>query len=123
MTANPSLRRRLTWYVVVTLLTLTTLSGIAVYQGTSKEADEVFSAALVQTARILDGLITRDALESNRRQLKRALERNEHAHEYERKLFFAVLDADGSMLLNSRQAPELPRAGDCTRVFRVCLRG
>jgi two-component system sensor histidine kinase QseC len=108
MQASLSLRKRLTWYVVITLLTMTTLSGIFIYHGTSKEADEIFSASLVQTARILDGLISRESLESNRRQLKRALEHKKRAHEYERKLFFAVLDSDGSMLLHSRKAPELP---------------
>ncbi len=91
MRASRSLRKRLTWYVVVTLLLMTAFSGIAIYQGTTHEADEIFSASLVQTARILDGLISREAIESNRRQLKRALERGPEAHEYERKLFFAVL--------------------------------
>jgi len=110
-TGSPSLRKRLTWYVVVTLLTLTALSGIAIYQGTSEEAGKVFSASLVQTARILDGLISRDSLKSNRRQLKNALERTEQADQYEKKLFLAVLDTDGSVLLNSRGAPELPAAG------------
>jgi len=60
MQASRSLRLRLTWYVVATLLTLTSLSGIAIYMGTTKEADEIFSASLVQTARIIDGLVTPD---------------------------------------------------------------
>ncbi len=111
MRASLSLRKRLTWYVVVTVLTMTALSGVLIYQGTSREAEQVFSASLVQTARILDGLISRETLESNRRQLKRALERDKNAHEYERKLFFAVLDSDGSMLLHSRKAPNLPETG------------
>ena len=108
MQASRSLRKRLTWYVVVTLLLMTASSGIAIYQGTTHEADEVFSASLVQTARILDGLISREAIETNRLQLRRALERGPEAHEYERKLFFAVLDETGKMLLHSREAPEFP---------------
>ena len=83
-----SLRRRLTWYVVVTLLLMTTISGIAVYQGTTHETDERFSASLVQTSRILDGLISRAEIESNRERLTRALERGPTAHNYERKLIF-----------------------------------
>ena len=109
MRASRSLRKRLTWYVVITLLVMTASSGIAIYQGTTHEADEIFSASLVQTARILDGLISREAIESNRRQLKRTLERGPKAHEYERKLFFAVLDKKGKMLLHSREAPAFPR--------------
>ncbi|MCP4980918.1 MAG: hypothetical protein GY935_10540 [Gammaproteobacteria bacterium] len=108
MNDTVSLRRRLTWYVVATLLVLTTVSGFFVYQGTTDEADEIFSASLVQTARILDGLISRAAIESNRQQLTRALERTPEAHEYERKLFFAVFDAGGQLLLHSRRAPEIP---------------
>ena len=103
-----SLRRRLTWYVVITLLTLSAMSGGAIYYGTTQEADEVFSAALVQTARILDGFITRESIDSRRQQLRHALERTPQSHEYERKLFFAVFDAGGNMLLHSSDAPELP---------------
>ena len=103
-----SLRRRLTWYVVLTLLVMTAVSGIAIYQGTTQEADEIFSASLVQTARILDGLISRDAIDANREQLMRALESAPEAHKYERKLFFVVVDADGKLLLHSRQAPGIP---------------
>jgi len=103
-----SLRGRLTWYVVAILLLMTTVSGALVYQGTTHEADEIFSASLVQTARILDGLISRTQIESNKKRLTRALERGPDAHEYERKLFFAVLDANDQVLLHSRQSPELP---------------
>ena len=103
-----SLRRRLTWYVVVILLLMTTASGVMIYQGTTHEADEIFSASLVQTSRILEGLISRADLETHREQLTRALERGPDAHEYERKLFFAVLDADDQILLHSRQSPDIP---------------
>ena len=111
MRASLSLRRRLTWYVVITLVTLTVLSGSAIYVGTSYEADEVFSASLVQTARILDGFITRDTIENRRTQLQHALERTPSAHKYERKLFFAVFDPAGNMLLHSSEAPQLPSEG------------
>jgi len=111
MRVNPSLRRRLTWYVVVTLLTLSALSGIAIYRGTTREAQEIFDASLVQTARILDGLISHDSLETSRRQLRNALANTGDAHEYERELFFAVLDSAGRTLLSSRHAPQLPEAG------------
>lgn len=106
MTSGVSLRRRLTWYVVVVLLSMTAIYGVAVYMGTQHEADEVFSASLVQTARILDGLITREAIEANRAGLNRALDAPE-VHSYEKKMFFAVVDADGRMLLHSNRAPEI----------------
>ncbi len=103
-----SLRRRLTWYVVIILLLMTTASGVMIYQGTTHEADEIFSASLVQTSRLLDGLITRARIESDKEQLTRALERGPDAHEYERKLFFAVLDANNQVLLHSRRSPDIP---------------
>jgi two-component system sensor histidine kinase QseC len=111
MQANRSLRRRLTWYVVVTLFSLSSLSGIAIYMGTTKEADEIFSASLVQMARIIDGLVSREAIDSDRLELQRKLELGKRVHPYERKLFFAVLDAQGNLLLHSREAPDLPKAG------------
>lgn len=107
MTKQVSLRKRLTWYVVITLLVVTSLSGIAIYEGTTKEADEIFSASLVQTAKILDGLISRESVEANREKFIEALERRPEAHEYERKLFFAVFESNGRMLLHSRLAPEI----------------
>jgi len=59
-------------------------------------------------------------IEPNREQLMQALEQTPDAHEYERKLFFAVLDADGRMLLNSRKKPEIP--GEVVgRFFRIQL--
>ena len=66
---------------------------------------------MVQTARILDGFVTRESIESGREQLQNALERAPEAHEYERKLFFAVFDTAGKMLLHSSGTPELPAQG------------
>lgn len=109
MTDGVSLRRRLTWYLIITLLVLTALSGIMIYRGTSREASEIFSASLVQTARILDGFVSRSGLESNRTQLELALERPANAHEYERKLFFVIMDPAGQVLLHSRKAPAIPQ--------------
>jgi two-component system sensor histidine kinase QseC len=108
MTREVSLRRRLTWYVVVTLLVMTVTSGVFIYRGTTSEAEEIFSAALVQNARILDGLISIESIEANREQLTLALERGPEAHKYERKLFFAIYDVNGQLLLHSREAPEVP---------------
>jgi len=107
MPNSVSLRRRLTWHVILTLLLMTTLSGALIYRGTTQEADEIFSASLVQTARILDGLISLDAIATNRARLKMALDRPQ-VHEYERKLFFVVLDESERVLLQSREAPQVP---------------
>ena len=108
MSKKVSLRRRLTWYVVTTLLLMTAISGIAIRQGTDHETEEIFSASLVQTAKILDGFINLESIENNRQQLKLALERDSRAHKYERKLFFAVFTADENLILHSLRSPEIP---------------
>jgi len=98
--------------------------GVGVYRGTTHEADEIFDAALVQTARILDGIMTRQSIEANRHHLEQALERavsvdnrtnrddddedeSEELHAYEKKLFFIIRDTSGSVLLSSHFAPDL----------------
>ena len=98
-----SLRRRLTWYVVIVMLTMTAMSGAGVYYGTTHEANEIFSASLVQTARILDGLVSRQSIETHRSQILEALERSARSrgqsgalgHEYEKKLFITILGDQG----------------------------
>lgn len=113
MFKSKSLRTRLTWYVVITMLVLSVLSGIGVYHGTMHEADEIFDASLVQTARVLDGLVSREMIETNRQQLIDAIDRsrktseNREWHDYEKKIFFAFLAPGDGVLLQSRYAPEL----------------
>lgn len=107
-----SLRRHLTWYMVAAILTMSLLSGAGVYYGTTHEAEEMFNASLVQTARLLDGLINQNLIESEPHRLINALtipegldEHSINGHEYEDKLFFAVLNPDGNMIIKSPHAP------------------
>jgi len=128
MSESVSIRRRLVWYVLITTVVMSVVTGVGVYRGTTHEADEIFDAALVQTARILDGIMTRQAIEANRHHLEQALERavsvenrknrddeDEELHAYEKKLFFVIRDTAGTVLLNSHFAPDLgsdaPKAG------------
>lgn len=108
MASTVNLRRRLIGYVVVVLMLTASTSGLIIYSGATHEADEYFSASLVQTARVLDSLISRDYIETNRQQILQALERNLRGHHYERKLFFAVVDSNGEVLLHTLRAPEIP---------------
>jgi two-component system sensor histidine kinase QseC len=114
MNNSKSLRRRLTWYVVITMLIMSTLSGVGVYLGITHEIDEVFDASLVQSARVLDGLVSREIIDANKQELLDALSRsrksskNMEGHEYEKNIFFSLLDLDGEVLLQSRRSPELP---------------
>ena len=102
-----SLRRRLAWYLVTVLLVVTAASGTAVFLNTRHEADEVFNASLVQTARILDGLISRAAIDASGAAWQRALQHEAGKRDDHMRLFFAVYDAGGELLLYSYQAPKI----------------
>ena len=121
MSNGVSIRKRLIWYVLATIIVMSVVTGLSVYQGTTHEADEIFDAALVQTARILDGIMTREAIEANRSHLQKALERavkikkknkdedddDEDSHAYEKKIFFIISDSNEGILLKSNFAPTL----------------
>ena len=113
---------------------MTTVTGIGFYIGTTHEAEEIFDAGLAQTARILDGLMTRESIESNRQQLETALERAavssrtgeqgdivELGHKYEKNLFFIVRDVDEKLLLKSHYAPDLASTKSSSGFARVEL--
>jgi len=102
-----SLRRRLAWYLVTVLLVFSAASGVAVYLDTRHEVDEVFNASLAQTARILDSLISRAQIDASGTAWQQALQREAGKPADHLRLFFAVYDADGRLLLNSDLAPPI----------------
>lgn len=125
MTDPVSIRRRLIWSVLIIIIGMSLIAGIGVYRGTTHETDEIFDAALVQTARILDGVMNRQAIEANRQQILQAFDSaaagdqgdivQHDLHEYEKKLFFIIRDTDGAVLVQSQFAPDtgldIPDAG------------
>jgi two-component system sensor histidine kinase QseC len=101
--------------MILTMLLMTLMSGRVIYVGIMHEAEEIFGASLVQTARILEGMMTRKLIESSRDHLLQSLaatdlntSRVDDLEEYEEKLFFAVIDKSGQVLLKSPFAPTLP---------------
>jgi two-component system sensor histidine kinase QseC len=117
MVKSVSIKRRLIWYVLLTTLVMSLVTGLGVYRGMMHEADEIFNAALLQTGRVLDGIMTHQSIEANRHHLERALERTidietstddvNERQAYEKKLFFIILDNNGAILLKSPSAPDL----------------
>lgn len=119
MSNKVSIRKRVTWYVIAIMTIMSLISGIAVYRGTTHEADEIFDAALAQTARVLEGLLTDQSINANKEHLEAALARYADAknlahnrddpdadgHRYEKKLFFAVRNDAGEILLQSLDTP------------------
>jgi len=107
-----SMRAYLTRHLVVWSLIMTSLPAILVYYNTLHEVDELFDASLVQTAKVLNGLISREAVNQNRQHLINSLLAkdsklvlNKH-HPYEKKLYFQVWDANG-LVVKSSQAPDI----------------
>jgi two-component system sensor histidine kinase QseC len=112
-----SIRARLLALLVVPLGVSLSLLSLKSYRDARHEVEEVFDAELVQTARLLAGMIDRDMLADSRAALQAALDeavaqRSAEAqaqrlgHPYESKLAFLVFDAVGNQLLRSASAPD-----------------
>ena len=112
-----SIRAR-TLLLVLGLLSLSmSLISYKSYRDAQHEIEELFDAQLAQTARLLQGMVSRDMPPSARQTLQRALNQAilaQHedddgsfasGHPYEGKLAFQVLDERGQVLLQSASAP------------------
>jgi two-component system, OmpR family, sensor histidine kinase QseC len=105
-----SIRRRLTKYLVSLMFLLTFFSDLSVYIGTTHEADELFDAGLVQTAKMLDGLLTLESLQSDGDQIlntSTGQSKSGRKHEYEKKLFLLITDSLEKTLIRSQYAPDV----------------
>lgn len=111
-----SIRRR-TLMLVLGLLGLTlSLISYWSYGDARHEVEEVFDAELLQTARLVAGLVGRDMAVTERRALQAALDEAiggqdsvgqawVDAHQYEGKLGLLVMDGQGVALLHSASSP------------------
>ena len=112
-----SIRAR-TLLLVLGLLSLSmTLISYKSYRDAQHEIEELFDAQLVQTARLLAGMVGRDMPTTDLQALQDALDQVLLArpsqddeilldgHPYEGKLAFQVLDEKGAVLLRSASAP------------------
>lgn len=82
------------------------------YRDAQHEIEEVFDAQLAQTARMLEGLVSRDmsaeARAALQQTLNQAIGRHDPAapgHPYEGKLAFQVVDGNAEVILRSASAP------------------
>jgi two-component system sensor histidine kinase QseC len=102
-----------------TLVLVLGLLGVALaviswmsYRDAQHEIEELFDAQLAQTARLLEGMVSRDMTPAARESLQQALsqaarERGETipGHRYESKLAFQVFDGNAEVVLQSASAP------------------
>jgi two-component system sensor histidine kinase QseC len=111
-----SIRRR-TLLLVLGLLGLTlSLISYWSYSDARHEVEEVFDAELLQTARLVAGLVGRDMPSAERQALQATLDEaisgqdtvgqaGVEAHQYEGKLGLLVMDGQGAALLHSASSP------------------
>ena len=104
----------------VVLLSVLGIAAWIAFEGAQDEADEVFDARLATSARVLATLVAPRALAEGGAALvisfPAPLESARHdesgpfGHQYETKIAFQVLDAQGRVLMRSASAPERPYA-------------
>ncbi|MEY3741069.1 MAG: hypothetical protein RLZZ192_1745, partial [Pseudomonadota bacterium] len=117
MTAKSySLRERLLWSLFASMLAILGSIGFVANHVSQHEADEVFSARLATSARVLEALLARQLDKATISQpivitLPQALEHADThdpltaGHPYESKLSFQVWSDDGRLLARSATAP------------------
>ena len=113
MKTKYSLTSRITQRLLISLSLLMLCSSILVYLDAREEVDELFDASLVQTARVLNGLLTLETIQENKQRLLNALAKKDAnlsdfteaatplGHKYEKKLFFQIWSVDKELLLKS----------------------
>ncbi|MBU3724994.1 MAG: sensor histidine kinase [Burkholderiaceae bacterium] len=111
-----SLRTRLLWATAVSMVLIMGVTGFVAKEVSEHEADEVFSARLATSARVLEALLARQLEKATVTQpivitLPLALEHaridhpSEDGHPYESKLSFQVWGEDNRLLAKSATAP------------------
>ncbi len=108
-----SLQSRLLILLLGSIASLWILFGSFVHEELQHEAEEVFDANLVQTAKLLLTLVEGELTEAkqHRWHLITPYQLDEIAqqyHPYEHKIAFQIFDLEGGLLVKSTQAPQLP---------------
>jgi len=103
---------------VLGIFCLTAISSAWVYHDAAHEVEELFDASLVQSARVLHGMISRKSIDENKAHLMETLAKKDvdlsqfpseatpHGHKYEKKVFFQVWSTDDELLLRSASIHE-----------------
>ena len=119
-----SIRKRLTIYLLSSIIIVGTSTILFSYNDTTHEVNELFDAQLAQSARILHAQIANELRHDTTRSLQDLLndqpkltipyenndELDELSHEYERKIGFQVWDKFGKLRLHSESVGTAPLA-------------
>lgn len=123
-----SLRQRLLVSIFISLMSVLGASGLISYKVSLHEADEIFSARLATSARVLESLLAKSVSSATLStpivvDLPSALTNlptdrpSSLGHPYEAKLAFQLWSEDGRMLVRSETAPPLERLGPIREGF------
>lgn len=127
-----SIRRRLVSGTLACMIVILGGIGITAYEMARHESEEIFSARLATSARVLEALVARQIEKATisvpvvialPKELEMAAgdEPQESGHPYETKIAFQVRDADGRLLARSSSAPDVVlgpmKAGFSTNVI------
>lgn len=114
-----SIRRRLLVGILLSMIVILAGMGIAAHRVTDHESEEIFSARLATSARVLEALVAKQlehATISNPiiiqlpKELEHSHEEDEEitGHPYESKISFQVWHENGQLLAKSATAPDKP---------------
>ncbi|HEY0844423.1 MAG TPA: ATP-binding protein [Noviherbaspirillum sp.] len=112
-----SIRRRLVIGTLACMVLILGAIGMTAHQMATHESEEIFSARLATSARVLEALVARQIEKATittpivislPRELEQASgdEPNPYGHPYETKIAFQVRDAQGHLLARSSSAPD-----------------
>ncbi len=110
---TPSLQNRLLILLLGSVVTLWMLFGSLIREEVRHEAEEVFDANLVQTAKLLLTLVEGELAEASQHRWHLITpyqldEISQQFHDYEHKIAFQLFDLEGTLLIKSIQAPQQP---------------
>jgi len=119
MTLTRSIRARLLTAILLTLVVILGTTAVWSYLVTRHESDEIFSARLATSARVLEALVARQVEHATITSpiviaLPREIEESSDdrgsalGHPYETKIAFQLWRADGTLLARSTSAPPSP---------------
>lgn len=122
-----SIRGRLIFSLLITLVVILGYTAVASYSVTRHEADEVFGARLATSARVVEALVANQVAKATLTSpiiitLPNELgglpnaDQSEFGHQYEAKIAFQVWSGDGQPLVRSVSAPDSP-LGEWQRGF------
>jgi two-component system sensor histidine kinase QseC len=112
-----SIRKQLLVTLLLILCATFGVTGVLGYFFTSREVGELFDAQLIESSRVLEGVMNHPAAEIDWVRMSRSLEESLHddvpdndpmtsGHAYEKKVAIQVWTPDGSLVMRSPSAPE-----------------